>query len=509
MRLRLSLLLPFAAALTGCGTVAPVAPPLSADDGPTPVTLTILQLNDVYEITPVEGGRWGGLARVATLRQELLREDPDVVTVMAGDFFSPSALGTARVDGERLNGRQMVAVLNTLGLDFAAFGNHEFDLDEQAFRARLSESRFHFLSANAFDAAGASFPGVPRDTVIVISDDGGTARVGLTGVVLGSTLKPYVSYTDPLAALADRARTLAPRTDALLAITHLALVDDVAAAESTPAFDLLMGGHEHENIDIRRGPDLTPIRKADANARTVWVHRLRIWPREQRVEVASELVPISDAIADDEEVAAEVARWVEAGYAGFREAGFDPNRIVTTTTEPLDGREATVRTRPGGLGALVAEAYFRMAVAADANPELALFNGGSVRIDDVLPPGPVTEYDVIRVLPFGGTVLTVDITGATLDSVLTQGLANRGTGGFLHAHGAEPLEGGGWLVGGQPLDDDRTYRMTTSDFLVSGRETGLVYLNSASNPNVRPVATHEDVRRAVIDELVRRYGAAR
>jgi 5'-nucleotidase len=179
---------------------------------------------------------------------------------------------------------------------------------------------------------------------------------------------------------------------------------------------------------------------------------------------------------------------------------------VTTTTEALDGREATVRNRPGGLGALIAEGYFRMAEAAGAAPELAVFNGGSIRIDDVLPPGPVSEYDVIRVLPFGGSVLTVEIAGATLDSVLTQGVANRGSGGFLQTHNVEAAEGGGWLVGGRPLDPARTYRMTTSDFLLTGRETGLGYLNAETNPNVRLVGTHDDVRRAVITELRRRYG---
>jgi 5'-nucleotidase len=390
-------------------------------------------------------------------------------------------------------------------MDFAAFGNHEFDLDEESFRARLAEGEYRFLSANAFEADGRPFPGVPRDTVLTITDPGGTARVALTGVILEANPKPYVSYTAPLPALAERVASLDPRSDALLALTHLALGDDIAAAQTIEGIDLIMGGHEHENVDVRRGPGLTPIRKADANARTAWVHRIRIWPAADRVEIDSELVPITDDIADDPEVAAEVARWLEAGYAGFRDAGFDPDRSIATTTEPLDGREATIRNNPAPLGTLIAEAYFRMAEAAGAAPELALFNGGSVRIDDVLPAGPITEYDVIRVLPFGGSVLTLDIAGATLDSVLTQGVANRGTGGFLQHYGVTEAPGGGWLVAGAPLDRERTYRVTTSDFLVSGRETGLAYLNAETNPNVRLVGTHGDVRRAVIDELERRY----
>jgi 5'-nucleotidase/UDP-sugar diphosphatase len=86
-----------------------------------------------------------GLARVATLRQELLAENPNTFTVLAGDFLSPSALGTARVDGERLAGKQMVSVLNQMGLDYVTFGNHEFDISEAALRDRIAESTFQVV----------------------------------------------------------------------------------------------------------------------------------------------------------------------------------------------------------------------------------------------------------------------------------------------------------------------------------------------------------------------------
>ena len=503
---RLAALAP-ALALAACGTVRPVATP----DAPAPppgVTLTILQLNDVYEITPVEGGRSGGLARVAWLRQQLMQEDPNTYTVLAGDFVSPSALGTARVDGARLNGRQMVAVLNTMGLDITTLGNHEFDLSEDDFRARLAESRFAYICANTTQPDGSLIPGIRPDTIFTVSDEGGTARIALTGAVLASNPKPYVVYTDPLTAMDVAADRLDPRADALLGLTHLAFEQDVEVAEAAPAYDLIMGGHEHENIDGRRGPDFTPIRKADANARTVWVHRLRVDPRTHAVDVNSELVMITDAMPEDPATAAEVARWVEQAYAGFREAGFEPTRTVATTNEVLDGRESTVRNRPGALTQIITEGYFRMAQDAGAEPDLTVFNGGSVRIDDELPAGPVTEYDVIRVLPFGGSVVTVEIKGATLDSVLTQGVANRGTGGYLQTYRVthSSAQNGGWIIDGTPLDPARTYRMVTGDFLVTGRETGLGYLNAETNPNVHTTATHGDVRQAVIEELRRWYG---
>lgn len=102
-------------------------------------------MNDIYELTPVSGGREGGLARVATIRKDLLAENPHTMTVLAGDLLSPSALGTARVDGERLAGKQIVAAMNVLGLDYITFGNHEFDVRESGFLERLEKSRFTWI----------------------------------------------------------------------------------------------------------------------------------------------------------------------------------------------------------------------------------------------------------------------------------------------------------------------------------------------------------------------------
>ena len=67
--------------------------------------ITLLQFNDVCEITPVAGGKTGGLARLATLRKQLLQKNPRTHTILAGDFLSPSALGTAKVNGSPLAGQ--------------------------------------------------------------------------------------------------------------------------------------------------------------------------------------------------------------------------------------------------------------------------------------------------------------------------------------------------------------------------------------------------------------------
>ena len=498
-------LLLLAVLLTACGggsRYAPTPAPPPVADGL--VRITLLHINDVYEITPIEGGRTGGLARVATLHRQLQARNPNTLFTLGGDFFSPSALGTALVDGERLGGRQMVAVLNAAGLDLAVYGNHEFDLRGAEFFQRLAESHFDYLGTNVTDSLGRMFPNTTRHRIIRYDGaNGQRVAVGVIGAVIPDNPQPYVRYQPWFESMRDQARLLRDSVDILIGLTHLGLQQDARLAEEIPELDLIVGGHEHENWVMRRGPRLIPIVKADANVRTVAVVELAWDPATRRVRIDPRIVGIGDTIAEEPAVAAEVRRWTERGYAGFRAQGFEPDRVVTRTDVALDGLEASTRNRPTNLSALIAAGFF--AEAGDV--DLALVNTGSIRIDDELPPGPVTEYDLIRVLPFGGQVVTVTLTGALLRRVLDQGEANRGSGGYLAHHRVTRGTDGGWLVGGAPLDDTRTYRVALSDFLVSGRERGLDYLSPA-NAELRMIRELRDVRLALKDEMVRRWGAA-
>lgn len=86
--------------------------------------------------------------------------------MLAGDLLSPSAVGTATVEGERLAGKQMIDVMNVLGLDYATFDNHEFDLNQEQLTRRLGESRFKWFSSNVTNASGQPLPNVPVNVVL-------------------------------------------------------------------------------------------------------------------------------------------------------------------------------------------------------------------------------------------------------------------------------------------------------------------------------------------------------
>ncbi|MDZ8028918.1 MAG: bifunctional metallophosphatase/5'-nucleotidase [Nostoc sp. DedQUE01] len=484
----------------GCSVILPV---LAAVTLATPVLaeivkINLLQLNDIYEITPVESGTRGGLARVATLRQQLYKDNPRTYTMLAGDAFSPSALGTAKINGRPLAGQQMVSVMNALGFDYATFGNHEFDLPQDLFYQRLQESRFRWVSSNVSDSAGQPLKGVPRSIVFNVKGDRtAVVRVGLIGVTLDSNQPKYVTYTDPIATAKQQVSQLKGKVDIIVALTHLSIEDDRRLAETVPEIDIILGGHEHENIQQWRGRDFTPIFKADANARTVYVHQLSYDTVTRSLAINSRLVPITDKIPDEPKTAKIVKEWLERGYEAFRANGFEPNQQIAQLTFALDGLESSVRNKETKLTELIAQSMLKEVPDAD----LAVFNGGSIRIDDVILPGSITQYDVIRIVPFGGKVVAVEINGALLQRVLDQGQANKGTGGYLQtAKVSQQANSKNWLIQGQPLDPKRTYKIAINDFLISGKEKGLDFLN-LQQPGIKLIAEKRDIRFAIIDQL--------
>ncbi len=66
------------------------------------IRITLLQLNDVYQISPLDKDKSAGLARVATLRKKIMAESPNTIFLPAGDTISPSVASTV-FKGERVN----------------------------------------------------------------------------------------------------------------------------------------------------------------------------------------------------------------------------------------------------------------------------------------------------------------------------------------------------------------------------------------------------------------------
>ena len=462
------------------------------------IHVTILHFNDVYEISPVGGGNEGGLARVATLRKQLLEQNPNTITTLGGDFFSPSAIGTANYLGDQLAGKQMVAVLNQLNLDYATFGNHEFDLKEEQFYKRMDEAKFTWISSNVFNANGKPYAGVEKSLTIPFKDEksGKTFRLGIFGLTLGVNKATYVSYTDPNKAASEQLKQLQEKSDFQIALTHQSLSDDEALLQAYPQIDLLLGGHEHTNFQRWRG-NFTPLLKGDANVRSVYIVDLYFDPATGETEIKPTFVPINNSLAEDPTVKATADIWMKIAFDAFRAERLSPEETVTTTTVSLDGLKANVLNGQTNLTKLIAKAL----LLPHPTAELSLYNSGSIRIDDTLPAGKITVYDIIRVLPFSDHIQLTEFTGTLLEKVLDQGVASIGTGGYLQSANTE-YKDGKWFINGAPIDKSKHYKVAINSFLTSGRESHLRYLAPDNTGlTILNQGTEFDIRKQLIKLL--------
>ena len=144
-----------------------------------------------------------------------------------------------------------------------------------------------------------------------------------------------------------------------------------------------------------------------------------------------------------------------------------------------------------------------MAKAFDQPAQAALVNGGSIRLDDMLA-GAISSLDIFRVLPFGGHVVKVDMSGALLIKTLDYGLSKRGKGAYLQRFNIDRNAQGEWMIGPTEIDPEGVYSIALSDFLLKGFDIPFL---TADHPEILGVYTPEttekagDIRRAVIDFL--------
>lgn len=493
-----------------CKTKDTIVQP-TTDDGL--ISFKFIQVNDVYEIAPLGGGLYGGMARVAHIADSIKQEEPNSFLVMAGDFLSPSLIGTMRYQGERIMGKQMIDVMNAMQFDLVTVGNHEFDLKEEEFQSRLNESNFQWIATNskqvtdqgempfAINRNGQKEP-IQETYRLLISDADGTEIVlGFIGVTLDSNPQPYVAYENYMESTERVLPELKENSEILIGLTHLSIDQDKELAESIPEFSLIMGGHEHHNMLLDAGN--AKIAKADANAKTVYVHTLTFNKNKNRLVIDSELVPIDATVPSQSTVEEIVDDWNVILENEIKKVVNSPYEQVFIAKVPLDGTDSASRGIQTNLGAIIAES---MAEAyGHENIDGALVNGGSIRIDDQLE-GVITAVDVFRVLPFGGEVLKVDIKGNLLTEVLEYGKNARGTGAYLQRFNFSQNEKGEWLIAEKSINPEKIYTIAFSDFLLKGFDIPFLTPENEGVLNVYSPSEDEtayDIRKTVIDFMMR------
>lgn len=473
---------------TACQPIRPAASGAIADASTT-VHLTILHLNDVYEIMPVGGGRVGGLARLATLRQQLAAVNPNTIVTFAGDLYMPSGLSAAMVDGTPLDGEQAVAVMNTIGVNYMTFGDHEFHIsNEDEFYERLTETQFPILSSNVLAANGEPFPGVAANAIFTVTNTAGhTLRVGIFGVTekIGRTAIA-LRYVDPQEATAAQVAALRDQVDVLIAITHFYVEEDNALAAAFPEIDLIVGGDDHEHMVVTTGPATASIYKSDSNARNVTILDLAYDTATQALSIDSRLQPVTDTLAEDLTTKAVVDAWMERGFAAYRAEGVDPAAVIRIAPADLDGFATSIRNHSTDLTDLITAGMLAMAPDAEA----ALFASGFLRLDDLIPAGAlVTQYDILRAFPFDEAVVTVEISGQALIDWLESAMTMTGSGAFVltSTNLQRNTTTQRWELDGVTLDPAQLYLITAP--------------KSDLDPSLPIIAEVGTIRQSLIEQL--------
>ena len=318
----------------------------------------------------------------------------DTVTTLlldAGDRWT----GNAYVDLAQTPGMPVIALMNRLGYDAATLGNHEFD-HGQAFLGRMLDSMsFEVVCANVVSDT-CTFPQLPPS--VVIERDG--IRIGIVGAVTNyegpghpagnASCFEGLSFPDPQAKASECAAALRPDVDVLVLLSHMGDDRDAELLARETRFDVILGGHTHEEVDtLVNGTLLTQTGK---DLQCVGVTTIRLRGRKI-AGIDYRLVPLG-GYAPDPEYQAEVDRC----YADER-----LNRPVGSFASAAD---------KAGLANWMASA-----AAAEAGAEVGFYHIGGVRLDSI-PAGGIGTARIYDLEPFGTQIAVMRMTPRQMERMI-------------------------------------------------------------------------------------------
>jgi 5'-nucleotidase len=469
--------------------------------------------------------RSGGAAFLATRINQLKAEQPRHVVVSAGDLVGASPLTSALFHDE-----PTIEVMNAIGLEISALGNHEFDrgvahllrlanggchaqpmVNRQTCAGvdgKFSGARFSFLAANVLSRENEQ-PIVPPTSVKSI--DG--VRVGFIGAVTRSTpgiVVPSgvagVRFVGEAKALNRYAKELQGQgVQAIVAVVHeggdadggydacrnpRGAIFDIAR-ELDPAIDIVLSAHTHRGYNcvvdgrvIIQGASygrLVSVIDVEVDRATGMIVRERTRARNvpvpNGVRTGYALRAAYPPLAPDPKVGAIVEHYLKL-------AAPLAQRPVGRIAADFDRRASA-----GGdnaLGRLIADA--QIAVTQTQGAQIAFTNPGGLRADLRASGanGVVTYSDAFSSQPFGNTLVTLTLTGTQLKQLLEQQWSAKSSAtrlerarmlqpsrGFSYtwrasgSHGERIVSDSMRLDGGA-IEPAQTYRVTVNNFLADG-----------------------------------------
>lgn len=494
--------------LTVVMITALAVPSFAADDTPAAVEdgkIVILHTNDVHcEIDSAAGVTNIGYAGVAAYKAEMetVYGEANVTLVDAGDAIQGGPIGTLT------KGKAIVEIMNMTGYDIAIPGNHEFDYGMDTFlNLARNTAQYTYICSNFTNQAGT--PVFDAYKVITYGD----VKVAYVGIDTPETFtKSTPTYFqdgagnyiysfrqgnngqdlyNAVQTAVDAAK--AGGADYVVAIGHLG--DNGSTEEwkartviaNTNGIDVFIDGHSHEQIEkATANKDGEEIIWAQTGTKLAAIGKIVI--DTESGEISHELV--SDYTGQDESVAAFVKDRNDEFEAQLNTV-VAKSEVVLTTLDANGDR--LVRSGETNLGDLCADAY-RVLLGAD----IAFVNGGGVRAD--IAAGDITYADIISVHPFGNEACMIETTGQdildalefgarympeenggflqvsglsyTIDQSIPSGAVTNDEGEFVRVDG--PYRVSNVMVGGEPLDVNKTYTLASHNYMLKNGGDGFV-----------------------------------
>ena len=442
---------------------------------------------------------FGGVARVATkireLRDSLTAAGENVIVLDAGDQFQGSLMYTT------YKGAVEAEMMEKIGFDAMAVGNHEFDDGPEGFSAFLDKITFPVISGNIDVSQSNVLAGRVQNHVVL---EVGGERIGIISALAMDTPETSspgesVIFQDDVDSLkADVAALEAEGVTKIIALTHLGLPRDLAVAAAVPGIDAVVGGHSHTYLSAtdpeRHGPyptwvtraegDLVPVVQAYAYSKYLGHLELTFDDAGKLIYAGGNTIVLDGSVTPDPEIEARVREL--AGPIEELKA-----RVVAETAAEIDGSRETCRAVECAMGNLVAEAMLDR--VADQGVTIAIANGGGLRAS--IDTGPVTMGEVLTVLPFQNTLSTFEVTGEVIVAALENGVSQveEGAGRFPQVAGLkytfDPAAPSGSRVSevmvkaGEdwaPIDPAAVYKAVTNNYVRGGGD-GYAMFRSAAN----------------------------
>lgn len=192
-------------------------------------------------------------------------------------------------------GEPVLGTMSDLGYAAMALGNREFHVLSAALCAKIGRARFPVLCANLRPKReGAPVPVQPS-----LEIETGGVRVGVFGLTVPMVTERMAAralsdflFDDPVATAARMVRTLRPRADLVVLLSHLGLREDERVASRVEGIDLIVGGHSHVVLEQPKIVSGVPILQAGMHAR--WFGHATLEPGSTPLVAGYALLPLEE-----------------------------------------------------------------------------------------------------------------------------------------------------------------------------------------------------------------------